>query len=202
MDKSVQNHFALKAERLRETDPAYFYLYGKKDPKPDLTADGFARIAHDALESVAFEVIHYGMLGNTLAAAVKCTVILSVEGRRIVCEDVGEASTAESKVLERNAPVRFAATRARKRALAHAMGVDQSVIIKIMKGESVTYGEDYGVPLDDEPDVDPRAYQTRVAKPAAATRPASQPVSNPVAPVAPAASPPKPMSGDVAAVKW
>ena len=175
MADSAQTYFAKKAERLKETDPAYFYLYGKKDPKPDLTADGYARIAHDAIESVTFEVIHYGMLGNTLAAAVKCTVVLNVDGRRIVCEDVGEASTAESKVLERNAPVRFAATRARKRALAHAMGVDQSTVVKIMKGESVAYGEDYDVPFDDEPEVDPRAYQTRVAKPAAATRPASRP---------------------------
>lgn len=175
MADSAQTYFAKKAERLKETDPAYFYMYGKKDPKPDLTADGYARIAHENVESVTFEVIHYGLLGNTLAAAVKCTVVLNVGGRRIVAEDVGEASTAESKVLERNAPVRFAATRARKRALAHAMGVDQSIVIKIMKGESVTYGEDYDVPFDDEPDVDPRAYQTRVAKPAAATRPASRP---------------------------
>lgn len=175
MADSAQTYFAKKAERLKETDPAYFYMYGKKDPKPDLTADGYARIAHENVESVTFEVIHYGLLGNTLAAAVKCTVVLNVDGRRIVAEDVGEASTAESKVLERNAPVRFAATRARKRALAHAMGVDQSTVIKIMKGESVTYGEDYDVPFDDEPEVDPRAYQTRVAKPAAATRPASRP---------------------------
>ena len=54
----------------------------KKDPKPDLTADGYARIAHENLESVTFDVIHYGLLGNTLAAAVKCTVVLDVNGRR------------------------------------------------------------------------------------------------------------------------
>jgi len=175
MADSAQTYFAKKAERLKETDPAYFYLYGKKDPKPDLTADGYARIAHDAIESVTFEVIHYGMLGNTLAAAVKCTVVINVDGRRIVAEDVGEASTAESKVLERNAPVRFAATRARKRALAHAMGVDQSTVIKIIKGESVTYGEDCGVPFDDDPDVNRDAYKQRVQKPPEATRPAPVP---------------------------
>ncbi|HOI37015.1 MAG TPA: hypothetical protein PLF11_06495, partial [Bacillota bacterium] len=81
MADSVQTYFAKKAERLKETDPAYFYMYGKKDPKPDLTADGYARIAHENVESVTFEVIHYGMLGNTLAAAVKCTVVLNVDGR-------------------------------------------------------------------------------------------------------------------------
>jgi len=175
MADSVQTHFAKKAERLKETDPAYFYMYGKKDPKPDLTADGYARIAHENVESVTFEVIHYGLLGNTLAAAVKCKVVLNVDGRRIVAEDVGEASTAESKVLERNAPVRFAATRARKRALAHAMGVDQSIVIKIMKGESVTYGEDCGVPFDDDPDVNHDAYKQRVQKPPEAPRPAPVP---------------------------
>ncbi len=181
MPKSVQTIFAKRAEELKKTDPAYFYQYGKKDPKPDLTADGYAKIAHDYLESVTFEVIYYGLLGNTLAAAVKCTVVLDVDGRRVVSEDVGEASTAESKVLDRNAPIRFAATRARKRALAHAMGVDQSVIIKIEKGESVVYGEDCGVPFDDEPDVNPSAYKTRVAKPPEATRPASPSVARDVA---------------------
>ena len=148
---SVQSIFAKRVEDLKKTDPAFFYQYGKRDPKPDLTADGYARIAHDYLESVTFEVIHYGLIGNALAAAVKCTVVLHVDGRRIVSEDVGEASTAETKVLDRNAPIRFAATRARKRALAHAMGVDQSVIIKIEKGISATCGEDYRVPFDDEP---------------------------------------------------
>lgn len=175
MADSIQTYFAKKAERLKETDPAFFYMYGKKDPKPDLTADGYARIAHENLESVTFDVIHYGLLGNTLAAAVKCTVVLDVNGRKIVAEDVGEASTAESKVLDRNAAVRFAATRARKRALAHAMGVDQSTVIKIMNGESVTYGEDYGVPFDDEPDVNRDAYKQRVPKPPEATRPALVP---------------------------
>ena len=48
-------------------------------------------------------------------------------------------------------------------------GVDQSTVIKIMKGESVTYGEDYGVPFDDEPDVNRDAYKQRVPKPPEAT---------------------------------
>ena len=34
---------------------------------------------------------------------------------------------------------------------SHAMGVDQEPVIKIAKGESVAYGEDYDVPFDDEP---------------------------------------------------
>lgn len=152
MPGSVQSHFARGAERLKETDPAYFYMYGRKDPKPDLTADGYARLAHDYIESVTFDVVFYGLVGNTLSAVVKCTVVINLDGRRIVMEDVGEASTAESKVLDRNAPVRFAATRARKRALAHAMGVDQSTIIKIERGESVVCGEDIDVPFDDDPD--------------------------------------------------
>ncbi len=172
---SVQAYFAKRAEALKQSDPAFFYKYGRKDPKPDLTAGGYARLAHDYVESITFETIFYGILGNTLAAAVKCTVVLNVDGRRIVSEDVGEASTAETKVLDRNAPIRFAATRARKRALAHAMGIDQSVIIKIENGESLVYGEDCDMPFDDEPDVTRDAYKARpkVKKPPEATRPAS-----------------------------
>lgn len=174
--KSVQAEFARRAVALRKSDPAFFYTYGKKDPKPDLTADGYARIAHDYIESITFETIFYGILGNTIAAAVKCTIVLNVNGRRIVSEDVGEASTAETRVLDRNAPIRFAATRARKRALVHAMGLDQSVIVEIVNGRSVVYGEDYDVPIDDGPDVLEGVYRfsPRIEKPPKAARPVSQ----------------------------
>lgn len=149
MSSTVRDLFVRRVMSLRETDPALFYMYGRRDPTPDLTSDGYARVSHEFVESVTFDVIHYGVVGNTLSAAVKCTVVLNVDGKRIVSEEVGEASTAEAKVLERNAALRFAATRARKRALAHAMGIDRSTIIKVVEGKSIAVGEDYDVPFDD-----------------------------------------------------
>ena len=40
MTDSIQTYFAKKGGASQGDRSAFFYMYGKKDPKPDLTADG------------------------------------------------------------------------------------------------------------------------------------------------------------------
>ncbi len=139
-----------RAIDLHEEQPLYYYLYGKKDPQPDLIAIGYLRVAQPYIKSITFETVAFGQQGAMLYAAVKCRVVLDIDGREIVAEDFGEANSGETKVFERGAYYRFAATRAKKRALATALGIDKFDIGGIMNNKITRIEEEEpGTPLDD-----------------------------------------------------
>ena len=139
-----------RAIDLHKEQPLYYYLYGKKEPQPDLIAIGYLRIAQPYIKSITFETIAFGQQGAMLYAAVKCRVVLEIDGREIVAEDFGEANSGETKVFERGAYYRFAATRAKKRALATALGIDKFDIGGIMNNKITRVDEEEpGTPLDD-----------------------------------------------------
>jgi len=141
---------------LHKEENLYFYRYGKKEPQPDLITIGYLALAQPYLKSVTFETVAFGQQGAMLYAAVKCRVVLDIDGKEIVAEDFGEANSGETKVFERGAYYRFAATRAKKRALATALGINKFDIGGVMDLKITRVDEEeIGTPLDDaEPERD------------------------------------------------